>query len=62
MYQPAMNVPRQGAADAHGKEIAADDSGELKDAIADQVTGQRPRHKFVNQAARGDQENRDEKN
>ena len=51
-----MNVARQGAADSHGEEVAADDGGELEDAVADQVTGQGPRDEFVNQPAGGDQE------
>jgi hypothetical protein len=62
MHQAAMNVPRQRAADSHGEEVTPDDGGKLEDAVADQVTGQRPRDELVNQAAGGDQEDGYEKN
>jgi hypothetical protein len=52
-----MNVPRERAADSHGEEVTANYGGELENAVADQVTGQCPRHELVNQAAGGDQEN-----
>jgi hypothetical protein len=57
----AIDVARKGAADAHGKQVAADDGGKLKNAIAEQVAGERPRDELVDEPAGGDQQNRDEK-
>src|SRR5579864_6782594 len=60
MHQASLNESRERAADTHGEEIAADDSGKLENAVADQVAGQRARNQFVDQAAGGDEEDGDE--
>ena len=58
--RPPMDEARQRAADAHGEQVAADDGGELEDAVAEQIAGQRAGDQLVDQPAGGDQEDGDE--
>src|SRR5260370_35411241 len=55
-HQAAMQESREAAPDPHGEEIAAGDSGNLKDALAQQAAGERASDQLVNEAAAGDQE------
>jgi hypothetical protein len=54
----ARDVARHPRPDAHREEIRADDGGELRDAVAEQIAGQRAGHELVDQPARRDEENR----
>ncbi len=58
--QAAHHVARQPGADPHREQIAADDGGKLGDGITQQIGGERAGNQFVDQAARGDGENRKE--
>ena len=59
-HQSALQESRQVTADAHREQVTADDGGELKNPIAEQVTGQRAGDQFIDQPAGGDQKNREE--
>ena len=56
----AHDEARQAGADAHREQIRADDRGELRDAVAQQVAGQRARDQLVDEPAGGDQKNGNE--
>src|SRR5205085_10787648 len=55
--QPAPDKAGEKAANAHGEEIAADDGGELKDAVTNQIAGYSASDQLVDQAAGGNQQN-----
>ena len=54
------DVAREVCADAHGKEIQADDGGELQDAVAEQIRGQRSNDEFVGKPAASDDKDGDD--
>src|SRR5262249_9055973 len=56
----AGDVARQPGADAHGREVAAYDGGELRDAVAEQIAGKRAGDQLVDEAAGRDDEGREE--
>ena len=58
--EAAIQIAGEGAADAHGEEVGADDGGELEDAVAEEVAGEGAGDEFVDQAAGGDEEDGDE--
>src|SRR6266581_4311273 len=58
--ESTVDVAGERAADAHGEEIRADDGGELKDAVADEIAGDRASDELVDEAARRDQQHGDE--
>ena len=51
-----FDVAGEVRADAHCEEVQADDAGELQDAVAEEVTGERRHDEFVGEAATGDDE------
>ena len=53
-HQLAFNESAQSAADAHRKQAAADDGGELQHRVAKQITRQCTGSQFIDQAAGGD--------
>ena len=55
-----FDVAGEVRADAHGKEIQADDAGELQDAVAQEVAGERGDDEFVGKAATGDDKDGDD--
>ena len=55
-----FDVAGEVCADAHRKEVQADDAGELQDAVAKKVTGERRHDEFVGEAATGDDEDGDD--
>ena len=59
--ESAIDVAGKRAADPHGKQVAADDRGELKNAVAEKIAGERARDELVDEPAGGDQQDRDEK-
>ena len=54
--QVLFDVSREPRADAHGEEIDADDGGELRDGIAEQIAGERAGDQLVDQPAGRDRE------
>ena len=59
--RPRSDESREIAAHAHGEQVAADDRGELKDAVAQQVAGERTGDELIDQPACGNQRDRKEK-
>ena len=59
--RPRADEAREPAADAHGEQVAADDGRELKDAVAEQIAGQRAGDQLIDQPAGGDQEDGEER-
>ena len=55
-----FDVAGEVRADAHGKEIQADDAGELQDAVAQEVAGERGDDEFVGKSATGDDKDGDD--
>src|SRR5579884_2077574 len=60
-HQPARDEFGHPASDAHSEQVAAYDGGELQNAVAQQIAGQRAGNQLINESARGDQEYRKEK-
>src|SRR6266568_3996624 len=60
MNEATVDVAGKRAADTHSEEIRADDGGELKDAVADEIAGERAGDELVDEAARRDQQHGDE--
>ena len=58
--QLLAHVARGPGAQAHGEQVGADDRGELQHRVAQQVAGERAGAQLVDQAARGDDEDRGE--
>ena len=54
--ETAVDVARKRAADPHGEQVAADDGGELKNAIAEKIACERPRDELVDEPAGGNQQ------
>ena len=55
-----LDVAGEVRADAHREEVQADDAGELQDAVAKQITGERRHDEFVSEATTGDDEDGDD--
>ncbi len=55
-HEAAVQEAREPTADAHGEQVAADDRGKLKHAVAQQIAGERAGDQLIDQPARGDQE------
>ena len=60
LHEAAIDVARERTADAHGKEVVADDGGKLKDAVAEEIAGERAGDQLIDQAASRDEQHGDE--
>ena len=58
--RPRCDEPREITADAHREQVAADDRGELQDAVAEQIARERAGDQLIDQPASGDQKDGDE--
>src|SRR5712664_3577447 len=58
--EAAIDVAGEGAADAHREKIRADDGGELKDAVSNEIAGERASDEFIDEAAGRDQQHGNE--
>ena len=58
--EAAIQIARERAANAHREKVRADDGGELEDAVADQIAGERARNELIDEAARRNQQHGNE--
>src|SRR6185295_12339161 len=59
-HQTLAEIARQVRTNAHRKEISTNDSGKLRDGIAEQITGKSSRNEFVNKSTGSDDEDRNQ--
>src|SRR5207302_5320944 len=58
--EAAVDIAGQGAADAHREQVRPDNGGELKNAVSDEIAGERAGDKLIDQATSRDQQDGNE--